>query len=125
MSDITTLVRAVACRALGPQSPAIDSIVSQTMAELTSAIREHLITTDIRTYAKNLAKVNATRAFASARLTTVGTGRKATGQAVRDAAHTARCQAGLNTLVAELQRGAAVREAALSATKVGRELAAA
>jgi len=115
MSDIITIVRKVAARAVGADSPALDAIVAAVMADLTSAIRDKRVpTSEIRPYAKNLAKVKATRAFAVERHAAIGVGRESSVMDVR-ITREVHCRISLDSLINELQRAASVaRETTLT-----------
>jgi len=117
MSDINTLVRKVAQRVLGADSPAIDAIAAAVMTDLTTALRERQITiSQIRSHAKQLAQVKATRAFAVERRELPGLGRESSVADVR-VTRALQCSDCIDTLIAELQRAAAEREAAPAVAK--------
>jgi len=125
MSDIISLVRKVACRVVGAESPAIDAIVAAAMADLTTAIREREIAAhEIRSHAKHLAKVKATRAFATERREAAGVGRESSLLVVH-LNRVTRCRECLDKLIAELQNQTAAPRAVMSPTAPERGLIAA
>ncbi|WP_018186002.1 hypothetical protein [Microbacterium sp. 77mftsu3.1] len=88
MSDTSSLARAVIRRAVGADFPGLEELVVDVMHQVIHAVREKQIRSDqIRLYARETAKVMATRAFASQRMAAVNaTGRTSTVAAVTAAA---------------------------------------
>ena len=79
MSDIPHLIRATARRVLGADSPILNDVVEAALLEVTTAVREKLVTTDLRTFARQVTQVAATRGYARERRTAVSaTGRRST-----------------------------------------------